>query len=179
MSNEVIFWTQLGSVITFIVALFVLYRVLVGTKDATIQLLKEKVSSLEAALNDARASGPDVLVERYAARVKLATEELERLSRDHDKNAEAIKEKEEQLSAARDELITLRNQIERAQELVSDLLCPQCKEAPMMVREYQDESVGYNGRELEITHEYVEYECGLTIQDGRETHPCSWKKPST
>ena len=178
MSNQVIFWTQIASIIAFIGVLFILYRILVDTKDATIQLLKEKTSSLERELADAYASGPDVLAERYAKRVKLLTEELERLSEDHDKNATAIEDKEKQLSAVRDELSTLQSQMERAQELVSDFFCPYCK-APMMVREYHNELVEYNGRELDVDHEYVEYECGLALADGRESRPCREKIAET
>ena len=47
MTNETIFITQLGSIIAFIVALFVLYSVLVNQKDATIQLLKEKIDFVD------------------------------------------------------------------------------------------------------------------------------------
>lgn len=43
MSIEILFYTQLASILAFTVALFVLYRVLVSQKDSTIQLLKEKM----------------------------------------------------------------------------------------------------------------------------------------
>ncbi len=51
MSNEVIFWT--ASIVTFIFAIFGLYRLLVDQKDATIQLLKETVDTLKEQLAEA------------------------------------------------------------------------------------------------------------------------------
>lgn len=178
MSNTVIFWTQIGSLLAFIATLFFLYRILVETKDATIQLQKEKVSSLEGKLADARAESPDALAKRYARRVKLLSEELERLSKDYDKNARAIEEKESELESVRGELSNLQEQMERAHELMREFFCPYCK-APMLVREYHNELVEYGGRELDVDHEYIEYECGLALADGTERHPCRDKQPET
>jgi hypothetical protein len=63
MSNEIIFWTQLASIISFITALFVLYRVLVSQKDSTIQLLKDKNRFLSDQLKIEKEKGPDQLAE--------------------------------------------------------------------------------------------------------------------
>lgn len=171
MPNEVIFWTQIITIVGFIGSLFVLYRVLVSTKDATIELLREKTKSLEDQLKDAKESSPDVLAERYSKRVKLLTEELERLSADQDKNEVAIHEKEIQLENARDELLQLEEQLERAREFMGEFFCPHCK-APMTVREFHSELVEYGGRELDVDHEYTEFECGYAIADGRDSRPC-------
>ncbi len=59
MSNEVIFWTQISSIVAFVLSVFGLYRLLVDQKDATIQLLKETVSTLKDQLAEARSSTPD------------------------------------------------------------------------------------------------------------------------
>ncbi len=50
MTNEIIFYTQIVSILSFVGSLFVLYRVLIKQKDATIELLKEKVSFLKEQL---------------------------------------------------------------------------------------------------------------------------------
>ena len=47
MINEISLITPTASIILFIVALFILYRILVSKKDATIELLKEKMTSLK------------------------------------------------------------------------------------------------------------------------------------
>jgi len=172
MTNEVIFWTQIATILCFIVTLFVLYRVLVGTKDATIELLKEKISNLEEQLLDAKAARPDALLEKYSKRVKLLTEEIERLSKDRDQNEAVIQKREKQLLETKEGLSQLKKIIERARELLSELSCPYCK-APLLIREYHSEPVRYGGRELDDEHEIVEYECGLRFEDGEETHPCS------
>jgi len=47
MSNEIIFITQITSIISYIMLVFFLYRLLVGQKDATIEVLKEKNQYLD------------------------------------------------------------------------------------------------------------------------------------
>lgn len=162
---------QLAVGLSFIVGLFVLYRVLVDAKDATIQSLKEKISNLESDLKDARDAGPDVLVERYSKRVKALTAELEQLSQDHDRNAAAILDKESELQRAHDQLSALQAQTDRARELMSEFFCSSCG-APMTVRDYSSEPVYWNGRDEDLEHEYLAFECGLTMVDGTQTEPC-------
>ncbi len=101
ISNEIIFWTQIGSIIAFLLALFVLYRVLVEQKDATIQLQKENISYLKDRLADANAQSPDVLAQRLTNRVNLLEAELKRLEQDKTATDDQIKAKEAEVSAAR------------------------------------------------------------------------------
>jgi type II secretory pathway component PulM len=68
ITTELIFWTQIASVIGFVVLLFVLYRLLVDQKDATIQLQKENILYLKDQLADAKQQSPDVLAQSLAAR---------------------------------------------------------------------------------------------------------------
>ena len=78
MTIEILFYTQLGSIFAFIVALFVLYRVLVHSKDATIQTLKEKCSYLACQLSEAVQSKPDALARSLTERVETLNKEIER-----------------------------------------------------------------------------------------------------
>jgi predicted nucleic acid-binding Zn-ribbon protein len=96
MSNEVLFYTQLASIIAYVGSLFYLYQVLVSGKDATIQLLKEKNDWLEKELDIARESSPDVLMQRLNDRVKVLTDEIERLSKDKVANEKLIRQKDEE-----------------------------------------------------------------------------------
>jgi hypothetical protein len=59
MSNQTIFYTQIGSIVAFISSLFVLYRLLIQQKDATIEVLKEKNTWLQDRLETARLNSPD------------------------------------------------------------------------------------------------------------------------
>lgn len=178
MSNNAIFITQVASIVTFVVALFVLYRLLVQTKEATIELLKERITALEDDLASAREAGPDVLAERLGARVRLLSGELERLSVDEARNAGAIQGKESLLEATRSQLAELQEQMERAQELMSEYFCPDCG-APMSVREYHNETVEYQGHDVDVDHEYVQYDCGLTIVDGEIRRSCKQTESGT
>ncbi len=171
MTNETIFMTQLGPIIAFIFALFVLYRVLVSKKDATIQLLKEKTDFLNEKLAEAKEHTPDKLAKKLSDRIHLLTEELDRLAKNRDKNKEIILEKEEKLKVARNELDVLKEQIEEAQEIADEFLCPSFK-APMVTLAYSYED--YHG--ADIDHEFIAYECGYTIVDGKIEAPCKTGK---
>jgi TolA-binding protein len=171
MTIELLFYTQVASIVAFIGALFVLYRVLVGQKDATIQLLKEKTLFLEQQLSHAEKKDPDALAKSLSERVGNLNSEIERLSKDKSTNQDIIKSKEIELEKIQEETDELSRQISNAHELMSEYFCPHCK-APMAERAYQSESVEYGGREMDIDHEYVHFECGLTFHDGEETSPC-------
>jgi len=75
ITTETIFWTQVASIIAFVVALFVLYRLLVEQKDATIYLQKENIAYLKDQLTDAKLQSPDVLAQSLSSRVELYKDE--------------------------------------------------------------------------------------------------------
>jgi DNA repair exonuclease SbcCD ATPase subunit len=171
MSVDVIFYTQVGSIVVFITALFVLYRVLVNQKDATIELLKEKSLFLEQQLSHAENQKPDALAKSLSARVDNLNQEIERLSSDKETNKSLISQKERELELIKEEADELSRQIFNAHALMSEYFCPHCK-APMAERAYHSELVEYQGRELDVDHEYVAFECGLTLHDGEESRAC-------
>jgi chromosome segregation ATPase len=169
--TEILFFGQIASVVIFLGALFSVYRSLAAQKDATIQVLKEKNELLKLQLEHAKSQAPDVAVEALSRRLNSLTEELSRLQQDASANADTIAGKERELESAKEEMNQLREQVARAEKLFDGFSCPKCK-APMETREYHSEMVEYNGRELDIDHELVTYECGLEFSDGRETRPC-------
>jgi hypothetical protein len=171
VSNDVIFWTQIASIVGFVFSVFGLYRLLVDQKDATIQLLKESVATLKDQLAEARNSTPDVLARSLSERVKLLEIELERFSKDKDANQELVHRKEEELRATRQKAEELTKQVSLARELLTDFFCPHCGSA-LTAREFHSESVEYQGRELDVDHEYSEFECGYSVLDGKPHSPC-------
>ena len=172
MPTEFLLYGQIASIVVFLGALFGIYRSLAAQKDATIQALKEQTELLKLQLAQAQSQTPDVAVEALSRRVKSITEELSRLQQDANATADTIAGKERELESAKDELSELREQVARAEKLFDGFSCPRCK-APMETREYLCEVVEHNGRDVDIDHEFVTYECGLTLSDGRETRPCS------
>jgi preprotein translocase subunit SecF len=170
MNIETVFITQIASIIGFTVVLFVLYRVLVSQKDATIELLKEKNSHLQEQLIAAREVTPDKLAKKLSERIHVLLEELERLSKDQEKNKLTIQQKEKELQDTQKNLEQLKEQLEEAQEIASEYFCPYCK-APMSVRDYYTETYEWGDAE----HEFISFECGLTLVDGKENHPCKHK----
>ena len=171
MTIETIFYVQIGSVIGFVSALFVLYRLLVSQKDATIQLLREKNDFLSQQLKEVSKSGPDALAKSLSYRVKMLDDEIERLSKDKEKNQEEIRKKEKELAEVRREAAELIRKIAKAQEAMEEFFCPKCG-APMAERAFHSECAEYQGRELDIDHEYIAYECGYSLVDGTEQRKC-------
>lgn len=171
ITTETIFWTQLSSIIAYVVALFVLYRLLVEQKDSTIQLQKENIAYLKDQLTEAKSQTPDVLAQVLASRVKLFEEELKRLEQDKYSTQEQVKAKEDELNRAREKAEELTKKVIHARELLSDFLCPHCG-APLAERAYHSDSVEYQGREIDVDHEFKAFECGYEIVDGEIRHAC-------
>jgi DNA repair exonuclease SbcCD ATPase subunit len=171
MSIDTIFWTQIGSVFTFLIALFFLYRLLVEQKDAVIQLLKERISILNDQLAEAQSNSPDILAKSLHDRTKILESELSRLSSDQGSSVESINRKEAELAAANERLEELNRQVELAKELLVDFTCPHCG-APMSRRDFGSESVEHQGHDYDVDHEYSEYECGYSLVDGKQDSPC-------
>jgi DNA repair exonuclease SbcCD ATPase subunit len=171
ISNETIFWTQVASIITFIAALFVLYRLLVDQKDATIELQKENISYLKDQLSDAKAQSPDLLAQCLTNRVNMLEGELSRLEQDKTATKDQISAKEAELTAARTEAEALIRQVLHARTLLRDFLCPKCG-APLAEKVYHSQIVDYQGREVDLDHEYVAFECGYEVVDGNVLAPC-------
>ena len=176
MPIEALFWTQVGSILAFITALFVLYRLLAEQKDATIQLLRETVAALKDQVAELRRTTPDVLAQSLASRSKLLEAELERISKDTGASKELIEQKEADLRTLRTEAETLGKQLAAARDLLEEFSCPYCGR-PMTTRQISSEPVSHQGYEFDLEHEYVEYECGHAVRDGQEEHPCPTTKP--
>ncbi len=166
MSNNTIFFTQIASIIVFVLALFGIYRSLVSQKDGVIELLREQLRQQENKISDLQAQSPDVLAKTLSERIEIAVKEIERLKQDGDKHKEEIEEKEAKLHKSQEQLSALA-------ELITDtdLVCPHCN-LPLSQRSYYPIYGYVNGREVEADAEYSEYECGLAIRDGKEVSPC-------
>lgn len=166
MSNNTIFFTQIASIIVFILTLFGLYRILVSQKDGVIELLREQLKQQENKISDLRAQSPDVLAKTLSARIEIAVKEIERLKQDGDKHVEEIQEKEAELHKSQSQLSALT-------ELITDTdrVCPHCN-SPLSQRGCHTIYGVVNGREAEADVVCSEYECGLATRDGEEVSPC-------
>jgi len=145
------------------------------------ELLEEKNEWLEAQLKTLKEHSPDILAQQLADRLRLLGEELQRLKADHEASQESIRNKEAELAEVEAQIGNLTGQLAKAQDLLqmvsdSGLVCPQCG-APLEVREYHSESVEYEGRDLDVDHEIIRYECGLEILDGEARGTCSRSGP--
>jgi predicted RNA-binding Zn-ribbon protein involved in translation (DUF1610 family) len=166
MPNEVIFYTQIVSILGFIGALFTIYRVLVQQKDGIIQLLKERLVDKDEQITALKAQTPDALASALNDRIKITQDEIGRLKADGDVHRKEVESKEEELQGIQDKLSALSDLIRE-----SDLVCPECGE-PMVKRHSYTIHHGHEG-EYEDEVEYVQYQCGLAIDGfGIETSHC-------
>lgn len=166
MSNDTIFYTQIASIVVFMLALFGIYRLLVEQKDSVIQLLRERIADRDAKIEELELQTPDALATALSSRIEITLEEIGRLKADGDKHKEEVEVKEGELQALKQKLNNLSALI-----LDSDLVCKNCG-APLRLRTFYPIHGYIGGREVEADVEYVEYECGLALQDGVETLPC-------
>ncbi|MGX5673999.1 hypothetical protein [Thermomonas fusca] len=161
MSIEVLFYTQLASILGYIAAAFVLYRLLVAQKDAVIELLKERNQSLVDRITVLETQSPDALVDALARRVEVARAEITELSHDSVKHKNEIREKEQDLAELQGKLGELTSLLKD-----TDLVCPTCH-APLMRRESHTVYGEINGREVEADILFTEYACGYATSDDR------------
>ncbi|MBA7508461.1 hypothetical protein ES705_00391 [subsurface metagenome] len=175
MIIETLFYTQIGSILGFVILLFFLYRLLVKQKDSTIETQDKHIKFLELKNRELENSSPDILTERLRIRLNAYKEEMNLLSKEDESKKKLIREKENQIKEIISELNDYQEQFDKAQELMEEFCCPYCK-SPMITREYHDEFAEYNGKELSIEHECIRYECGLTLVDNKEVSPCKIKK---
>lgn len=166
MTNDMIFYTQLASIVVFLLTLFAVYRLLVEQKDSMIQLLKERLADKDAKLKELESQTPDALTTALSSRIEITLKEVARLKADGDKHREEFEGKEAELRALRQRLNGLSALIQD-----SDLVCEKCG-APLNQRSFYPIYGHVEGREIEVEGEYVEYECGRAIRDGEEVSPC-------
>ena len=166
MSNDVIFFTQIVSIVVFILALFGIYRSLVAQKDGVIELLREQLKAQEKKVKDLESQTPDALASALSERIEISVKEIERLKGAGDKHKEEIEKKEAELHSVQGRLSVL---VELIQE--TDLVCPKCG-APLSRREFYPIYGYVDGREVDAEGEYTVYECGLALKDCEEVSPC-------
>jgi hypothetical protein len=168
MNNEILFYTQLGSIVAYMITVFFLYRLLVGQKEATIELLKEKNNYLETQLKDLKEKSPGILEEVLSKRINIFENELKKLSKDEVHNKEIIQEKEKELKIERGKLEKLQDKIEEIKEISAEYFCSDC-DAPLVSKEYHGGSYDEEGIEYEV----IQFECGKQIINDRVHRKCS------
>ena len=139
--------------------------------NATIELLRTEADGLRQQVAELRETRPDVLAEQLSRRIQIQAEEIQRMAADSESDAALLAEKESELRRAFSELDDLRSKMQYAGEVLGELFCPHCA-AVMVERAFHYETVGYQGRELEVDHEVVVYECGREIHDGEVRREC-------
>jgi len=78
MTLNIIFITQLASILGFVVVLFTLYKTLVSAKDATIETLKQQINLNDQKIRELENQEPDILIAVLKRRATALEEELQR-----------------------------------------------------------------------------------------------------
>lgn len=113
--------------------LALLFKLVLDRKDATIQNQNTNIDWLQQRLRDAEGNSPDATAQRLLKRIAILEKDIEILSEDQAKNEQTIREKIDELTTANEELQTLKDQIERANEVLEEATyfkeqfgCPTC-----------------------------------------------------
>lgn len=167
--DKTFFGLQIGSILAYVVGLFVLYRLLVRQKDSTIENLKTEIELLKEQNQYLKEPPYDILIKKLRDRIAISKKALE----DQEcENKSLISEKEEKLNNALGTIEEYENQLVKMKVLMKEYFCPYC-EAPMTEKKYY--SIPYD-EHSDDEFEIIEYECGLSLKDGRVTSECKYKR---
>jgi len=167
MTTDTIFYTQITSIIVFLLALFSIYRLLVENKDSVIQVLKERIQDRDDKIISLESQTPNALTNALSLRIKIAIDEVERLKADKNIQMDEVKLKQNELGVLKERLNFLSALIQEA-----GLICEKCG----ATRTHHDFVPIYSNsgdREIEAEIEYTQYACGRLLQDGEEKETCS------
>jgi len=164
MSNELIFYTQLASVLMFVGTVFALYKLLVSQKDATIEALRERIATQQDRMT---FESPDALNERLSKRILLLSDELARLGSDKEKNAELIKAKEDELTGAKEMYERLQKLVMHTSGMSISYFCPVCEEPTLECTEAKQI---FSPEKPEYFR--VSYRCGYSAVNGMKASEC-------
>jgi DNA repair exonuclease SbcCD ATPase subunit len=168
MSNELIFYTQIASLLAFITSLFVLYKLLISQKDATIETLRERLT-LEK--DRSTIESADKLAEALNKRVNMLGDELERLKADKETNSEVIKLKENELTEAKNTYQRLQKMVMHTSGMSVSYFCPECDEPTISETETK---LRFHNREPDYF--LVKYSCGYSELNGNKASECNKTK---
>jgi hypothetical protein len=164
MSNELIFYTQIASILTFVGTVFVLYKLLVSQKDATIEALRERIATQQDRM---AYENPDALNERLSKRITLLSDELARLSTDKETNADAIKIKEEELTGAKEMYERLQKLVMHTSGMSITYFCPVCNEPTLECSEAKQTFFPEKSEYFRVA-----YRCGYSAVNGVKASEC-------
>ncbi|ENK2095550.1 HNH endonuclease [Vibrio vulnificus] len=117
MTIDTLFYTQVGTIVSFIVALFVQYRLLVSVKDATIENLKQQISSQAIKIKDLEEQDPDILLQRYQRRMEALEKQLGELELEGAQSKEKQVENIEKVEKIEQQLATYEESFERGVQI--------------------------------------------------------------
>jgi len=141
-----------------------------------IEFLKERIEGLEKDNSDLRQYSPDILAISLADRLRISSEELERIKADEKSSQKLIQTKEIELKQVKFEIHNLHNKVKKELELLHlvaerELLCFHCG-APLEIRDIHEDTHEIDGRDIDISNEIVIYECGHEIINGNIVSEC-------
>lgn len=108
MSNDVIFWTQIATIVGFLAALFIPYRLMIEQKEATIQNLKEQLAAEKDKVEELKSQAPDAVAEALNFRIGIMESELIRLRSDDTAKMSEIRAAKSELEETSGQLRELR-----------------------------------------------------------------------
>lgn len=164
MNTEVILYGQAATFILFIVAIFILYRLLVQNKESTIQLLEKRIEDLNDKMS---TNGADILSSNLEKRISVLSNEIKRLNEDENINTVLIKEKEQELISEREMYERLQLILMHAAALSISYFCPECGKPTI---EYAEAKAYFKNEENDTF--LITYNCGYSEINGEKNSKC-------
>ncbi len=164
MNIEILLYGQLITIVSFVGAIFVLYRLLVKNKEATIQLLEKQIEHIN---HNVSMNGADILSVNLEKRVFGLSSEIKRLNEDKAINTELIQEKESELTDAKEMYERMQKMILHTSGMSISYFCPTCEEPTL---EYAEAKAHFKSQDKGSF--LVAYECGYSISNGQEVSKC-------
>lgn len=148
--------------------MFVLYRLLVSQEDATIEALRERITLHK---DRSTVESADELANALNNRVIMLTDELGRLRSDKETNSDLIKQKEEELSGAKDMYQRLQSMIMHISGMSVSYFCPEYEEPTISKAESR---LRFHNKKPDYF--LVKYSCGYSELNGEKQGECGNKK---
>jgi predicted restriction endonuclease len=115
ISIDTLFYTQVGSILAFLIMPFVLYRLLVRQKDATIEQLNEQCNTYKVKNEALSQQRPDILVIEMTHRIEALENQLKYAVQQKNVDNTRIASLTTELSADKQQLEALSQSINIAQ----------------------------------------------------------------
>jgi hypothetical protein len=166
MTNEILFYSQIGSVLAFLATVFVLYRLLVSKKDASIEYLQIQVSEKDRVIADLSSKTESALLTSLNQRLEIAEAEIKRLLNEKNIDENQLKSLSGRISKLEGDVISVALESPDTHIFCREC-CSELSNWGLGLRRFE-----VNSDSLEDYFDYLDFECGAKFENGKVVLEC-------